>query len=267
MNTSGDIVDQSDAISNDDLGTIREMFSLCGMSVPAKGEFFEPRGSGPLLPLSRYGLVMRFLKPGFVNKRLLAVNGHDMLLQPLKLAMLDTSAVAILPGVRTVLTNELNPYLDFVSLEGARTGLETRDQTYNNIGLLPAPWLIDGQEHPFPVILDYGSFEPHYMSNDALRQKFHQAAWRGIQARTFAPVADRLRDAWPDGEALPRPAAIRKALAFCADIVNLPENDPGRLLVPGWQAHGDGVGKKMRNVRKIAENYEKRLQVIGTAPG
>ena len=236
------------------------------LPVPACGEFFSSKDS-LFVFLTRYGLALKFMdEQEYINIK--TTKSSDLALQPLKLIKLDKGAFALTQGIKLTkydcsagnMATEDLPYLQFLQQESEGCPFELWDMAYNNIGLLPALCLIEGQNRPFPTVLDYGSIRPKDIANDnavSLSQKFGQAAYCGIQQRVFAPVTERLMDAWPD-DGPPSVQGMAKFFDYCAAIVRKPENDPGRLLVPGWTQE-EGAVPTTKRANKTAKLYEQTL--------
>ena len=217
--------------------------------------------------LPRHGLVIRHLSPD-LYENLQLTEGCDLVVQPFKLHPLEKGALAIVPAVRMTKCKGFEtirrdqPYKTFIEQQSKGAPYKVSDLDYNNIGLLPAQWEFAGRPRAFPSILDYGSWCPHPMIDRiqefmSLSQKFEEAAWRGIQARTFAPMQSRLLDAWPDNS-LPKAGALRSFFRYCAENVALADDDAGKLLFPGWLETKGAVPKTL-DAAQASQKYDRAI--------
>jgi len=267
-----DIMARHDYGSHKGRQAIRLFFEFMKLPVPKEGEYLD-LGRRAIIFLSQYGLALRVLSEQ-ERKNIAATEGSDLALQPLKAVDLGEVSFAVVPGIevlaydeqQSTLPEDERVYLPFLKRVTKHTPFRLWDLDYNNIGVLPKKWNIEGQNMPFPTVLDFGSISQQSKECEIKpREDFkNAAAYCGIQEQLFAPVKNRLLEAWPEGEA-PQPEKMQDFFKFCTDIVNKPEDDPDRILVPGWFM-ASGAGSKTKDAAKAAAKYQELLEPGSARP-
>ncbi|MCB9990447.1 MAG: hypothetical protein H6867_03575 [Rhodospirillales bacterium] len=201
-----------------------------GLPIPGEEEFTHGTGCVPVF-MTPYGLMIKVLHGTIANNFEKAM-GNDLVLQPLRYIKLTNGGLMILPGIHPVIadSNHNHPLWGFLDRESRKTPIAFGDQQTANIGLLPVPWR-ENNEDMFPVVLDHGCVRGQY---DSISYAFEKASYHGIQDRVYGKLKARLNECWPE-YTLPTPEKLKPFFDECASIVALPENDPKRILVPGWQ--------------------------------
>lgn len=268
--------------SQADAESIRAFFDNMALPLPRAGQYMDTRDvgghndlgkkDGLAVFLNRSGLALRILSNA-THDHILLTTGNDKVVQPLKMVKLERCAFAIVPGVRIIPHAYAKWGLEQFSPEDqiiANFLYEDSDgkpfifndiSCANNVGVLPAQWNIGGEMRPFPAVLDYGCILKRHDQKGQLSRSFAKAAYEGIQERAFAPVREALLEAWPD-DGPPSPQGMQRFFKLCAAIVDRPENDPQRLLVPGWNLKDQPIDKT-RLASTCAASYQ---QAIDTPP-
>lgn len=238
---------------------VKEVFQAMGLPLPAAGAIVSS-AVGTLIPLDRYGVILRIEHSD--NKLAVGqrVDAHPMVLQPLGQRQLtDGATLEICAGCRMTTREE---YSRLLADKLPQTGVEFWDDGVTNIGLLP----FKTAEYPdgVPVVIDRLAVDKLGAGISSVKDAlavFNLS--EDLQAR-YQPLKDAFSAAWPEGIDVPDGAGAARFFATCETFKARGD------LVAGWAepsvATGDSFEEnKSRKVADAGQTYAQQMVTKGLA--
>lgn len=219
----------TDEISRQVAEAMGDILAAAGLPLPDDKSIMQG-AAGILLALDDYGFVMRLEKAdnSVVNSG--RVDGHPLVLQPLKSQILcDAAVLEICPGVHIVEGHGLVD--DQYSRHLRKCGIDFWDAQNANTGIL----LLAGTR----VVIDRPAARQLRQTPDAIRKAWRKAG-KNTQKALYKDLRNAMKKAWPDGQALPDRDKFQSFLQLCR------AKKVEGVLVSGWQRKPQATASQHR---------------------